>query len=189
MKWSRIQFWLQEKLVCTKQELHAFFLICTLIVAAQVIRVVRVNRILFDDAYYAEADSLFQVLTARADSLDAVDTLYTSSFVADFNRVSMVDSYKEIGLFIIEDTLKGPVVSFPININSASQTDLQALPRIGPSLAKRIVDFRDERRFKSKTDLLNVRGIGTKTLEGLSDLITTQDSVMVTQTDSLHSES
>ena len=188
-KWNRIQFWIQEKLFCTKQEVQALFLICTLIAAAQVIRHIRANQIVFDDAYYAEADSLFQLLSAKADSLDAIDTLFTGKPFVYSERPTLADRYKEVGLIIIQDTLEKPNVVFPLNINTASLNDLQALPRIGPSLAMRIVEFRKHQLFESKLDLLEVKGIGEKTLEGFLDLIVTEDSAGVSRQDSLYSDS
>lgn len=55
-----------------------------------------------------------------------------------------------------------------VNINSASAADLEALPGIGPSLAQRIIDSRQQDgRFSSVDDLQRVSGIGTKTLDKL----------------------
>ena len=53
-----------------------------------------------------------------------------------------------------------------VNINTASVDELMLLPRIGPSVAERIVDFREQNgRFKTAEDLLLVRGVGEKTFE------------------------
>ncbi len=60
-----------------------------------------------------------------------------------------------------------------ININTASLTELQELPRIGEKIAQRIIDFRKENgKFKSTTDLLKVKGIGEKIFASLKDRIT-----------------
>ncbi len=60
-----------------------------------------------------------------------------------------------------------------ININTASLTELQELPRIGEKIAQRIIDFRKENgKFKSTTDLLKVKGIGEKIFDSIKDRIT-----------------
>ncbi len=59
-----------------------------------------------------------------------------------------------------------------ININKASQTDLETLPGIGPSTALKIVNFRKENgKFKSIEDLKNVNGIGDAKFDNIKDLI------------------
>lgn len=51
-----------------------------------------------------------------------------------------------------------------VNINSASIEELMLLPRVGPSVAQRIVDHRAKNGdFKTTDDLLLVRGIGEAT--------------------------
>jgi competence protein ComEA len=60
-----------------------------------------------------------------------------------------------------------------ININAASLITLQELPRVGPAIAGRIIDYREANGdFKTTADIMNVRGIGEKTYENLKDLIT-----------------
>ncbi len=59
-----------------------------------------------------------------------------------------------------------------INVNSASQADLQKLPRIGPVLSQRIIDERGKKLFQTVDDLRRVKGIGPKTLENLRPYVT-----------------
>jgi competence protein ComEA len=60
-----------------------------------------------------------------------------------------------------------------VNINSAGIEELALLPRVGPSVAQRIIDFREENGdFKTAEDLMLVRGIGEKTFAGLAPYIT-----------------
>jgi competence ComEA-like helix-hairpin-helix protein len=58
-----------------------------------------------------------------------------------------------------------------INLNTASEEALQTLPRIGPVLARRIIEERTARPFKTVDELRRVRGIGPKTLEQLRPLV------------------
>jgi len=59
-----------------------------------------------------------------------------------------------------------------VNINTATQSELETLPGIGPSLAKKIVDFRQKNGgFKNPSDLMAVQGIGEKKYEQLKNLI------------------
>lgn len=60
-----------------------------------------------------------------------------------------------------------------VNLNTADLAALETLPRIGPALAQRIIDWRDENgRFRSVDDLLAVPGIGEKLLAGVREKVT-----------------
>ena len=60
-----------------------------------------------------------------------------------------------------------------VNINTADSEQLSLLPRVGPTVAQRIVDFRQENgRFQTLEDLMLVRGIGEKTFELIKPHIT-----------------
>jgi len=60
-----------------------------------------------------------------------------------------------------------------VNLNSADLAALDTLPRVGPSTAQKILDWRESNGpFTSVDDLLAVSGIGEATLEGLRDLVT-----------------
>ena len=60
-----------------------------------------------------------------------------------------------------------------VNINTADAAGLEALPGVGPALAQRIIDWRAANgRFASVDDLLNVSGIGDKTLDGFRANVT-----------------
>ncbi|TPW70202.1 ComEA family DNA-binding protein [Schumannella sp. 10F1B-5-1] len=60
-----------------------------------------------------------------------------------------------------------------VNLNSADQAQLETLPRIGPALAQRILDWREQNgRFASVDDLREVSGIGEKTFAQLEPLVT-----------------
>ena len=64
----------------------------------------------------------------------------------------------------------------PININTAKEEELEALPGIGPVRARAIVDYRDKHGpFKRVEDLDKVKGIGPKTILGIRGLVTVEE--------------
>ena len=59
-----------------------------------------------------------------------------------------------------------------VNVNTADASQLALLPRIGEKVAQRIIEYRTEHGpFKKATDLMQVKGVGAKTFEGLSQYI------------------
>ena len=60
-----------------------------------------------------------------------------------------------------------------ININNATQSQLETLPGIGPSIAIKIINYRNEHgKFKSINDIKNVNGIGENKFNNIKNLIT-----------------
>jgi competence protein ComEA len=60
-----------------------------------------------------------------------------------------------------------------VNLNTATIDQLESLPGIGPALAQRILDYRQEHGpFRSVEDLTNVSGIGDKRLADLRSKVT-----------------
>lgn len=64
-------------------------------------------------------------------------------------------------------------VKILININTATQAELESLPEIGPSIAKEIIAYRQKNGpFQKIEDIMKVRGIGEKIFEAIKLLIT-----------------
>lgn len=69
-----------------------------------------------------------------------------------------------------------------VNINTADSDQLQMLPRVGPSLAQRIVDFRETNGLFEKTDeLVSVRGIGEKSLEAMKPYLSVKGDTTLSE--------
>ena len=69
-----------------------------------------------------------------------------------------------------------------VNINTASTEQLAYLPRVGPALAGRIVEFRDSNgKFKATDELILVRGIGEGTYELLKPYVTIDGKTTLTE--------
>ncbi|MEO6830665.1 MAG: helix-hairpin-helix domain-containing protein [Chitinophagaceae bacterium] len=67
-----------------------------------------------------------------------------------------------------------------VNINTATQAELETLQGIGPAKAKAIIDHRKKNgSFKSADDLEKVKGIGPATLKRLRKDITVGGTTMV----------
>jgi competence protein ComEA len=61
---------------------------------------------------------------------------------------------------------------YPLNLNTATQAELESLPGIGPTKAMDIITYRDQvGAFKTVDDLLNIAGIGPSTLDAIREYL------------------
>ena len=64
-----------------------------------------------------------------------------------------------------------------VDVNTAGQAELETLPRVGPALAQRILEYRKQvGTIKSVDELVNVKGIGEKLLDSLRPYLTVSGS-------------
>lgn len=82
-----------------------------------------------------------------------------------------------LGLLLLASTASAeaskPSETKRINVNTAPSSELVALPGIGPKKAEAIVLYREANgRFATVDDMIQVKGIGAKTLEKLRPLVT-----------------
>jgi competence protein ComEA len=73
-----------------------------------------------------------------------------------------------------------------VNINTATEEELQLLPRVGPALASRIMEFRETSGpFRSVDEIVAVKGIGESALAKLRPYITVNGATTLTEKVSL----
>lgn len=70
-------------------------------------------------------------------------------------------------------SVPGPTRVRPVNLNTATEKQLEALPAIGPTHARSIIASRNARggRFSSLDNLLQIDGIGPKTLDAIRPFV------------------
>ncbi|MBL7033526.1 MAG: ComEA family DNA-binding protein [Candidatus Delongbacteria bacterium] len=136
------------KLVFTPQEKRVLLFILATFLLGSGLRLISHYRL---QSHMSQLDSLDRVFLERAKRLPQV---------SDDTPVSD------------ESAATGVSGTAPLDINRASATELETLPGVGPVLAQRIVDWRQQQGpFLQEDDLLQVRGIGQRSLERLLPLI------------------
>jgi competence protein ComEA len=73
------------------------------------------------------------------------------------------------GMLVLAGLIAFPVFA-AVNINTATQSELEAVKGLGPSKAKAIIAYREANGgFKSLTDLDKVKGFGKASIDKLKD--------------------
>jgi competence protein ComEA len=114
-------------------------------------------------------DRAIDVVAAAGGFTDAADQaqLNLARFVVDGEQI-LVPAIGQTPL-----AAPGMTAGGKVNLNTADAAALETLPRVGPAMAARIIDWREANGgFRAIEDLLGVTGIGDKTFEGLKDLVT-----------------
>ena len=114
-----------------------------------------------------------QKIISYLDSLAEVNkSSYTGSDLRGnaFAELSSGDTLLEKNTFF-GGAPKKELPDSPVNINTASLTELMNLPGVGKKTAEKIIEYRDRRHFARTADLMNVTGIGEKKFAKLKDYI------------------
>lgn len=126
------------------------------------------------DVYELPADSIVK---------DAIEAAGGTTSEADLDRINLALSVADgQHIYVPKRGEENPPVSpaeslrissikteGKININTASQSELETLPGIGPSKAKAIIEHRP---YTSVEEIKRVPGIGEATFQQIKDLIT-----------------
>lgn len=77
---------------------------------------------------------------------------------------------KMIGSMLLLAGLVSLPVSAAVNINTATQSELEAVKGLGPAKAKAIISYREANgKFKSLDELDKVKGFGKSSVDKLKD--------------------
>lgn len=119
---------------------------------------------------------------AGARVVDVIDAAGGPAPDADVNRLNLaalVADGSQVYVPRVGEAAPAPVggaataPSGPLDLNTATLEQLDALPGVGPATAKAIITERERRGgFRAVDDLLDVRGIGPAKLDALRDLVT-----------------
>ncbi|MDE2997201.1 MAG: helix-hairpin-helix domain-containing protein [Bacteroidota bacterium] len=167
----RLLYPIRERLICSEREAILLVGFSTILLVSSIVRFVQATQPPFETGELARLDSLFELLSDSLipGELPPADTVHIG-YGATYDDVPARST--GVAHWVLVDTLEKPVVTFPLAINDADARSLQALPRIGPAMANRILAWRHANGpFRSEEDLLAVRGIGPRTLEKLLPLI------------------
>ena len=141
----------------TKTEKRALLIVSAVIISGILIEWFRPHQINTKIYDYSLQDSLFKALSARP-AVSPGNELESTKITSHPNT-------KKTTKFVLRNK--------SINLNSAPKDELIKLPRIGPKMAERIIEYRKiHGPFKSIESLKKVKGIGEKTLLKLTPYIT-----------------
>ena len=116
------------------------------------------------------------------DAISAAGGFLAEAEKSQINLAALLEDGEKLDIPYLEGA--SPVLATPgptvvsvetqlININTASVAELDTLPGIGPTLAQRIVDYREQNGpFINAEDIINVPGIGAGNYERFKDMIT-----------------
>jgi len=117
-----------------------------------------------------------------ADAVEAAGGLLPEADPASINLAAVAADGQQVAVGVPAAAGAGGAASAPgpavgaasgtVNLNTADVATLDGLPGIGPVLAQRIVDHREQQGpFRQVEDLLDVAGIGPAILEHLADAV------------------
>ena len=161
-------------MLLTPSERRALLTLVSLLILGQLASIWREHRRSYPDRELSAW--MTRVEAVRADTMPA-DTLFSDSSGADRTEDSLrvANGLDSAAVSPVEPWTAAPegiLECGRLKVNLATASELEALPGIGPTMARRIVEERARSGpFRRPEDLLKVKGIGPKTLDRLRDQI------------------
>lgn len=117
---------------------------------------------------------IIKILISSAVMMLAVIILYNAFFVPEVSPVVISEAQNSDFKSVDKGEKSKKKFNGKININTASEDEIsENLSGIGPSIAKRIVDYRKSKGgFSSPEELMNIKGVGKKVFEKIKNDIT-----------------
>jgi competence ComEA-like helix-hairpin-helix protein len=164
MPFSRQLYQLQSRLALTGPETAAILTLAGLLALGVGVRQLQARsappaaNLAAVDARWAAADT--------APAPPAVEPVFETRIVPSDSVTIPTSGFADPPPSRSRSSAESPV---RMNLNTADAALLQRLPRIGPALAGRIIAYRQEHGpFRRVEDVVNVKGIGPKTLEQMA---------------------
>lgn len=114
-----------------------------------------------------------------ADAINAVGGVIETADIDRINMAALVEDGMQVRVPMRIAAAEGHSKSTSknaegqINLNTATEKELQELPGIGPAMSARIVEYREEHGdFQNIEDVKQVRGIGNAKFEKMKDKVT-----------------
>jgi competence protein ComEA len=155
---------LQQHLAITPHECSVFIGLAVLLGAGLVLRHVQSQAQPLPADYYAAQDQRFEERSAAP--LLPESAAETAPLPVPASDAATDSTEQDEAPEAVPQAASTSSVRLPrMNLNLATAAQLERLPRIGPALSGRIVAYRDAHGpFRQVSDLVEVRGIGEKTL-------------------------
>lgn len=173
---KRKLFYLFERLQIKRSERIAIIVLMVLTVMSALIHTHPALLMGQPDYDYSRSDSIFAERSALLHSEREEIMKRYNPVLAEHQTIRVVRPVNSVKDTIVPDSVKKSTISeygTLVNINSASAEELQKLPGIGPAYASRIVNWRNQYGpFRSKDQLIEIKGIGEKRLERIRPLVT-----------------
>jgi len=166
MRWI---YQLQQRIAITQVECNIIMCFALLLAVGLTARYVQSSPSPLPDTVYTETMQRFEQVSTTAVEEAVVATPAAADTV-------LTDTPADMETTSAPRTRKKALPAARMNLNTASASQLQRLPRIGPKMAARILTYRAEHGdFQRVADLQKVRGIGEKTLAKLTPYLFVED--------------